>query len=136
MAPYGACEVAQSTARSKAQFEAERFRKEKKKHCRKCFRRKKKHCRKCLRRKKNPARAVIPSVSGFKARSRSEFERAVASKEKEASSSSDFERSVASKEKEACSSSDFERSVACKRYKKQARAVISSAQRPKSKLEQ
>ena len=27
MAPYGACEVAQSTARSKAQFEAERFRK-------------------------------------------------------------------------------------------------------------
>ena len=94
MAPYGACEVAQSTARSKAQFEAERFRKEirrKKKHCRKCFRRKKKHCRKCL---------------------------------------------VASKEKEACSSSDFERSVACRRYKKQARAVISSAQRPKSKLEQ
>ena len=48
MAPYGACEVAQSTARSKAQFEAERFRKEirrKKKHCRKCFRRKKKHAR-------------------------------------------------------------------------------------------
>ena len=30
------------------------------------------------------------------------------------SSSSDFERSVASKEKEACSSSDFERSVASK----------------------
>ena len=28
MAPYGACEVAQSTARSNAQFEAERFRKE------------------------------------------------------------------------------------------------------------
>ena len=28
MAPYGACEVAQSTARSKAQFEAERFRRE------------------------------------------------------------------------------------------------------------
>ena len=27
MAPYGACDVAQSTARSKAQFEAERFRK-------------------------------------------------------------------------------------------------------------
>ena len=35
MAPYGACEVAQSTARSNAQFEAERFRKE--------FRRKNKH---------------------------------------------------------------------------------------------
>ena len=122
MAPYGACEVAQSTARSKAQFEAERFRKEirrKKKHCRKCFRRKKKHCRKCFRRKKKHARAVIPSVSGFKARSSSEFERA-----------------MASKEKEACSSIDFERSVAFRRYKKQARAVISSAQRPKSKLEQ
>ena len=27
MAPYGACEVAQSNARSNAQFEAERFRK-------------------------------------------------------------------------------------------------------------
>ena len=53
-----------------------------------------------------------------------------------ARSSSDFECSVASKEKEECSSSDFERSVASKRYKKQARAVISSAQRPKSKLEQ
>ena len=59
------------------------------------------------------------ALSGFKARS-----------------SSDFERSVASKEKEACSSTDFERSVAFRRYKKQARAVISSAQRPKSKLEQ
>ena len=43
MAPYGASEVAQSTARSNAEFEAERCRKEirwKKKHCRKCFRRK------------------------------------------------------------------------------------------------
>ena len=54
----------------------------------------------------------------------------------QARSSSDFECSVASKEKEACSSSDFERSVAFRRYKKQARAVISSAQRPKSTLEQ
>ena len=139
LALYGACEVAQSTARSKAQFEAERFRKEfrrKQKHCRKCFRRNKKHARKCSRRKKKHARAVIASVSAFKARSSSDFERAVASKEKEACSSIDFECSVASKEKEACSSSDFERSVACRRYKKQARAVISSAQRPKSKLEQ
>jgi hypothetical protein len=65
MAPYGACEVAQSTARSKAQFEAERFRKE--------IRRKKKHSR----RKKKHARAVIPSVSGFKACSSSDFERSV-----------------------------------------------------------
>ena len=80
MAPYGACEVAQSSARSKAEFEAERFRKEirrKKKHYRKCFRRKKKHCRKCFRRKKKHARAVIPSVSGFKACSSSDFERSV-----------------------------------------------------------
>ena len=98
MAPYGACEVAQSTARSKAQFEAEQSRKG--------FRRNNKRDRKCFRRKTKTC------------------------------SSNAFERSVASKEKEACSSSDFERSVAFRRYKKQARAVISSAQRPKSKLEQ
>ena len=118
MAPYGACEVAQSTARSNAQFEAERFRKEfrrKKKQCRKCFRRKKKHARKCFRRKKKHARAVIANVSAFKARSSSDFERAAASKEKEACSSIYFERSVASKAKEACSSIDFERSVAFRR---------------------
>jgi len=51
MAPYGACEVAQSTARSKAQFEAERFRRgsrRKNMHGRKCFRRKKKHARAML----------------------------------------------------------------------------------------
>ena len=54
----------------------------------------------------------------------------------EARSSRDFERPVASKEKEACSSTDFERSVAVRRSKKQARAMISSAQQPKSKLEQ
>ena len=54
----------------------------------------------------------------------------------EARSSSDFERSVASKEKEACASINFERSVAFRRSKKQARALISSAQRPKSKLKQ
>ena len=123
MAPYGACEVAQSTARSKAQFEAERFRKEnrrkkkhcrkrlrrKKKHCRKCFRRKKKHARKCFRRKNKHARAVIASVSAFK----------------------------------ACSSSDFERAVASisiarwpRRKKKHARALISSAQWLQSTFEQ
>ena len=78
MAPYGACEVAQSTARSKAQFEAEGFRKElrrKKTHCRKCFRRKKKHARKCFRRTK------------------------------EACSSSDFERPVGSRHARAVISS-------------------------------
>jgi hypothetical protein len=76
MAPYGASEVAQSTARSKARFEAERFRKgfrrknkhgrkcsrRKQKHARKCFRMKKKHARKCFRRKKKHARAVISSA--------------------------------------------------------------------------
>ena len=65
MAPYGACEVAQSTARSNAQFEAERFRKgfrRKNKHDRKCFRRKKKHAQKCFRRKKKHAREVISSA--------------------------------------------------------------------------
>ena len=66
MAPYGACEVAQSTARSKAQFEAERF-------------------RKGFRRKKN----MIESASeGEQVCSE------VLSKKKEACSSSDFERSV------------------------------------------
>ena len=54
----------------------------------------------------------------------------------EARSSNDFERSVVSKEKEACSSTDFERSVAFRRSKKQARAMISSAQQAKSRLEQ
>ena len=43
---------------------------------------------------------------------------------------------MASNEKEACSSSDFERSVVCRCCKKQAGAVITSVQRPKSKLEQ
>ena len=64
MAPYGASEVAQSTARSNAQFEAERFRKgcrRKNKQSRKCFRRKTKHTRNCIRRKKKHARAVLSS---------------------------------------------------------------------------
>ena len=65
MAPYGACEVAQSSARSNAQFEAERFRKgfrRKNKHGRKWLRKKKKHARKCFRMKKKHARAVISSA--------------------------------------------------------------------------
>ena len=122
MAPYGACEVAQSTARSNAQFEAERFRKEfrrKQKHCRTCFRRKKKHAQSAFEGKRSMLEQCFRALSDFRAHS-----------------SSDFERSVASKEKEVCSSTDFERSVAFGRYKKQARAVISSAQGQKSKLEQ
>ena len=123
MAPYGACEVAQSTARSKAQFEAERFRtgfRIKNKHGRKCFRRKKKHARKCFRRKKEAC-------------SSSDFERSLASKHTRAVISN---VQWPSKEKEACSSTDFDRPVAFKCYRKQARDVIWSAQRPKSKLEQ
>ena len=53
MAPYGACEVAQSSARSNAQFEADRFRKgfrSKNKHGRKWFRRKTTHARNYFRR--------------------------------------------------------------------------------------
>ena len=122
MAPYGACEVAQSTARSKAQFEAERFRKG--------FRRKNKHDRMCFEGK----RSMLESASEGKRSMLEQCFRALSGLK--ARSSSDFECSVASKEKEACSSSDFERSVAFRRYKKQARAVISSAQRPKRKLEQ
>ena len=51
MAPYGACEVAQSTARSKAQFEAERFRKE--------IRRKKKALSKVLSKEKEALSKVL-----------------------------------------------------------------------------
>ena len=64
MAPYGACEVAQSTARSNAQFEAERFRKE--------FRRKKEALSKVLSKEKEACTKVL-------------------SKEKEICSSSDSE---------------------------------------------
>ena len=65
MAPYGACEVAQSTARSKAQFEAERFRKgfrRKNKHDRKCFRRKTSMLESAFEVKKKHARTVISSA--------------------------------------------------------------------------
>ena len=121
MAPYGACEVAQSTARSNAQFGAELFRKgfrRKNKHDRNCCRRKK-HARRCFRRKNKCSSSV--------------FERSVASKEKEACSSIDFKRSVASKHTRAVLSSA---QWPLRRSKKQARAVISSAQRSKSRLEQ
>ena len=71
MAPYGACEVAQSAARSNAQFEAELFRKE--------FRRKKKQCMpKVLSKEKEACSKVL-------------------SEEQKACSSNDFECSVASK---------------------------------------
>ena len=54
----------------------------------------------------------------------------------EARSSSDFERSVASTEKEACSLEQSFRALSrLQTFKKQARAVIWSAQRPKSKPE-
>ena len=52
MAPYGACGVAQSRARSNAQFETEQLFQKKNKNDRKCFRSKKKHARKFFRSKK------------------------------------------------------------------------------------
>ena len=70
MAPYGVCEVARSTARSNAQFEAERFRKE--------ISKEKEAMSKVLSKEKEACSKVL-------------------SNEKEACSSSDFERSVASK---------------------------------------
>ena len=105
MAPYGACEVAQSTARSNAQFEAERFRKglrRKTSMVESAFEGKTNMLERAFEGKRSMLEQCFRALSGFK----------------------------------ACSSSDFERSVAFRRYKKQARAVISSAQRPKSKLEQ
>ena len=73
----------------------------------------------CFEGKRSMLEQRFRALSGFQARS-----------------ISDFERSVASKEKETCSSSDFERSVACRSYKKQARAMISSARWLRSTLEQ
>ena len=113
MAPYGAGEVAQSTARSNAQFEAERFRKgcrSQNKHGRKCFRRKKKQARTCFRSKK------------------------------EACSSSDFERSVASKHFRAENSSaqrlrsTFEQRFRALSRRSCACAVFSSAVKLVSRL--
>ena len=96
------------------------------KHDRKFFRRKRSMLESAFEGKRSMLERCFRALSAFKARS-----------------SSDFERSVASKEKEACSSIDFERSVASKhaqrllrRSKKQARAVISSAQWLRSTLEQ
>jgi hypothetical protein len=114
MAPYGACEVAQSTARSNAQFEVRS---------------------RAISKGISKEKEALPKVLSKEkeACSSNDLERSVASKHV---SSSDFECAVASHEKEACSSTDFERSVAFRRSKKQARAVTSNAQLPKSKLEQ
>ena len=112
MAPYGACEVAQSTVRQR-DFEGKTSMIES------AFEGKRSMLESASEGQRSMLEQCFRALSGLKARS-----------------SSDFECSVASKEKEACSSSDFERSVAFRRYKKQARAVISSAQRPNRKLEQ
>ena len=76
--------------------------------------------------KRSMLEQLFRTLSGIKACSSSAFERSVASKEKEASSSTDFERSVASKHAQRL----------LRRSKKQARAVISSAQWRRSTLEQ
>ena len=80
MAPDGACEVAQSTARSNAKFEAERFRK----GSRKGFRRK----RESAVESNDASRAAAPSANGGAAFA------GVAEHEK-ACSSGDFERQEA-----------------------------------------
>ena len=59
MAPYGACEVAQSTARSNAQFEAERFRKCFRSRVESAFEGKKNMLESAFEGKKKHARAVI-----------------------------------------------------------------------------
>ena len=148
MAPYGACEVAQSTARSNAQFEAERFRKgcrRKNKQNRKCFRRKQKYARKCFRRKEEAcsssdlersvtsehARAMISSAQW--PRTKKKHARALILS---AQSLSDAPKSKlehwfrAPSVQKASSSSDFERPVATEHV----RAVISSAQSKKLRL--
>ncbi len=62
MAPYGACEVAQSTARSKAQFEAERFRKGFRRKSESAFREKKSMLESAFEGQKKHARAVISNA--------------------------------------------------------------------------
>ena len=148
MAPYGACEVAQSTARSKAQFEAERFRKgirRKNKHCRKCFRRKKEACSKVLPKEKEACsssafecsvawkhvRAVI-SIAQWP-RSKKKHARAVNSSAQwpsDATKSKLEQWFRAPSSQKASSNSDFERPVATE----YVRAVISSAQSKKQRL--
>ena len=59
MAPYVACEVAQSTARSKAQFEAERFRKGFRRKNESAFEEKRSMLESAFEGKKKHARAMI-----------------------------------------------------------------------------
>ena len=119
MAPYGACEVAQSTARSKAQFEAERFRKGFRRKNESAFEGNRSMLESAFEGQKKHARAVISSAK--MARKTKKHARAMISSAKRPR-----------RTKKACSSSDFERSEA----PKHARAVISSAQWPASTLEQ
>ena len=75
MAPYSACEVAQSTARSKAQFEAARFRKGFRRKNESAFEGKRSMLSKD---KKNMLEQRFRALSGPEARSSSDFERPVA----------------------------------------------------------
>jgi hypothetical protein len=134
-APYGACEVAQSTARSNAQFEAERFRKE--------FQRKQKTMSKVLSKGKETCSKVLSNEK--EACSNSDFECSVASKHARAGISSaqwprmgksmleQWFRALSRRQtpQKASSSNYFERPAA----KKQARALISSAQWLRSTFE-
>jgi hypothetical protein len=119
MAPYGACEVAQSTARSKAHFEADKFRQGFRRKNESAFEENKKSSEVLSKDTKNMLE------QGFRALRCSERQtkhaRAVISSAKRPR-----------RTQKACSSSDFGRSEA----PKHARAVISSAQWPASTLEQ
>ena len=86
MAPYGACEVAQSTARSKAHFESSIFRKGFRRKNESAFEGKRSMLESAFEGQKEHTRAMI---------SRSKMLR----RTKKACSSSDFERQEAPKDK-------------------------------------
>ena len=127
MAPYGACEVAQSTARSKAQFEAERFWngiRRKSKHDRKCFEGKRSMLESASEGTKKHARAVLSSAQWPQSTLEQWF-RALSGLEGKRSMLEHWFRALSRLQtlQKASSSSDFERPVATEH----ARAVTSSA---------
>ena len=86
MAPYGACEVAQSTARSKAQSEAAEFRKGFRRKNESAFEGKRSMLESAFEGQKEHARAMISSAKMLR-------------RTKKGCSSSDFERQEAPKDK-------------------------------------
>ena len=86
MAPYGGCEVTQRTARSKAQFEAERFRKGFRRKNESAFEGKRSMLESAFEGQKENARAMISSAKMLR-------------RTKKTCSSNDFERQEAPKDK-------------------------------------